>query len=127
MTPTLIDIAVLFAISYLVFFVFIPTGLWVRAMSSGVFIPLLRLVAMRLRRSPPHLIVNALIKVRAAGYIDVSLDQLETHFMAGGNPEHVVKALIAARKAGRSITFEDASKLDLMQPNDAKAFLAQQP
>jgi uncharacterized protein YqfA (UPF0365 family) len=126
-TPTLIDIAVMFAINYLIFFVFIPTGLWIRAMSSGVSIPLLRLIAMRLRRSPPYLIVPALIKIRKAGYTDVSLDQLETHFLAGGNPEHVVNALIASRKAGRNLTFQEASQLDLMQPNDAKAFLAQQP
>ncbi|MFN2323725.1 MAG: flotillin-like FloA family protein, partial [Trueperaceae bacterium] len=74
---------------FLVLFTVIPVGLWVSAVAAGVKVSLLSLVAMRLRRVPPHRIILPLIKADKAG-IDVSQDQLEAHFLAGGNIDRVV-------------------------------------
>jgi hypothetical protein len=65
------------------FFSFIPVGLWISAWAAGVRVPLLTLVAMRLRRVPPAKIIYPLIKATKAG-LDVRLDRLEAHYLAGG-------------------------------------------
>jgi uncharacterized protein YqfA (UPF0365 family) len=97
---------------FLVLFTVIPVGLWVSAVAAGVKVSLLSLVAMRLRRVPPHRIILPLIKADKAG-IDVSQDQLEAHFLAGGNIDRVVDALIAADKARIALPFDRAAAIDL--------------
>lgn len=105
----LIFVAV-FAIS--VFLSFVPVGLWVAAVAAGVRIGIGTLIGMRLRRVPAHRIVNPLIKAYKAG-LDVSIDKLEAHFLAGGNVDRVVNALIAAHRAGIDLSFERAAAIDL--------------
>jgi uncharacterized protein YqfA (UPF0365 family) len=95
------------------FFYFIPLGLWVTAYFSGVKISIFRdLVGMRLRKVAPAPIVKALITASKAG-LNITLNQLETHFLAGGNVHRVVQALISADKARLGLTFENATAIDL--------------
>jgi len=92
---------------------FIPVGLWITAYFSGVKVRMLRdLVGMRLRKVPPHLIIRPLISATKAG-IDVDVNKLEAHFLAGGNVQRVVNALISADKANINLTFERATAIDL--------------
>jgi uncharacterized protein YqfA (UPF0365 family) len=86
--------------------------LWISAMASGVYVGLTTLIAMRLRRIVPARIVNPLIKARKAG-LTVDLSQLETHYLAGGNVDRVVDALIAAQRANIDLVFERAAAIDL--------------
>ncbi len=97
---------------FLVLFTFIPVGLWIAAISAGVRVSLISLVAMRLRRVPPAKIINPLIKAEKAG-LDVEQNQLEAHFLAGGNVDRVVDALIAADKARIALPFDRAAAIDL--------------
>ena len=76
----------------------IPVGLWISAIAAGVRVSLISLVAMRLRRVPPHKIIIQLIKAVKAG-LDLKQDALEAHYLAGGNVVGVVDALIAADMA----------------------------
>lgn len=94
------------------FFSFVPVGLWISAAASGVRVGILTLVGMRLRRVVPSRIVNPLIKARKAG-LDVTINQLEAHYLAGGNVDKVVNALIAAQRANIPLGFERAAAIDL--------------
>ena len=94
------------------FFIFVPVGLWISAIASGVKIGILDLIGMRLRRVAPARIVLSLIKATKAGLI-IKVNQLEAHYLAGGNVDKVVNALIAAERAGIELTFEQASAIDL--------------
>lgn len=87
-------------------------GVWVRALMSGARVSLWSLVGMKLRRIPPALIVDARISLVKAG-LQLSTDELEAHFLAGGDVINVVKALIAADKANISLNFERAAAIDL--------------
>ena len=97
----------------IIFLYFIPVGLWVTAFFSGVKIKLVRdLMGMRLRKVPPVAIVRPLITSHKAGiYLDAS--QLEAHFLAGGQVQKVVNALISADKANIDLNFERATAIDL--------------
>lgn len=95
-----------------VFLSFFPIMLWVSAIASGVRIGIITLVAMRLRRVVPSRIVNPLIKATKAG-LGLSINQLESHFLAGGNVDRVVNALIAAQRANIPLIFERAAAIDL--------------
>ncbi len=97
---------------FLVLFTIIPVGLWVSALAAGVRVSLISLVAMRLRRVPPRSIILPLIKADKAG-IDVEQNQLEAHFLAGGNVDRVVDARIAADKARITLPFDRAAAIDL--------------
>ena len=96
----------------LVFFRFVPLGLWISALAAGVKVGLFNLVGMRLRRVPPHKIVMPLIKAVKAG-IEMDTSQLEAHFLAGGNVDRVINALIAAQRANIEMPFEKACAIDL--------------
>ena len=93
----------------------VPVGLWLQAIFSigGGHVTILNLVGMRFRRVPPGVIVNGLIAARKAGLDAISSGDLEVHFMAGGNVDKVVDALIAASKAGIELTFAIATAIDL--------------
>jgi uncharacterized protein YqfA (UPF0365 family) len=101
---------------FLVLFTVVPVGLWVSAIAAGVRVTLSSLVAMRLRRVPPHRIILPLIKADKAG-IDVTQDLLEAHYLAGGNVDRVVDALIAADKARIALPFDRAAAIDLAGRN----------
>lgn len=94
------------------FFSFVPVGLWISAIASGVRVGIIDLVGMRLRRVVPSKIVLPLIKSTKAG-LSMKANQLEAHLLAGGNVDNVVNALVAAERAGISLTFEQASAIDL--------------
>ncbi|OUQ86038.1 hypothetical protein B5G50_23160 [Brevibacillus brevis] len=95
-----------------VFFSFVPVMLWISALASGVNIGIITLVAMRLRRVVPSRIVNPLIKARKAG-LQLDTNQLESHYLAGGNVDRVVDALVAAQRADIPLGFERAAAIDL--------------
>ncbi|KPC74733.1 hypothetical protein ADL26_09875 [Thermoactinomyces vulgaris] len=105
-------IVILVIIGLSILFSFVPVMLWISAMASGVYVGLTTLIAMRLRRIVPARIVNPLIKARKAG-LTVDLSQLETHYLAGGNVDRVVDALIAAQRANIDLVFERAAAIDL--------------
>lgn len=104
-------IAIIVAI--LLFFYFVPIGLWVTAYFSGVRVRIFRdLIGMRLRKVPPHQIIRPMIAATKAG-IPVNIDRLEAHYLAGGNVTRVVNALISADKARINLSFERATAIDL--------------
>ncbi len=112
MDLTLVIVAGLILIALFILFSVVPVGLWISAWAAGVRVPLITLIAMRLRRVPPAKIIYPLIKATKAG-IDVPLEKLEAHYLAGGNVDRVVDALIAAQKAGIDLTFDRAAAIDL--------------
>ncbi|ATH92446.1 hypothetical protein ACH95_12590 [Bacillus glycinifermentans] len=95
-----------------VFFTFVPVMLWISALAAGVKISIFTLIGMRLRRVIPSRVVNPLIKAHKAG-LDVSNNQLESHYLAGGNVDRVVNALIAAHRANIELTFARCAAIDL--------------
>ncbi len=108
-----VTIAVAAFILLLIFFYYVPFFLWINALSAGVRISLVQLFLMRLRRVPPRTIVYAMIEAHKAGLKDVSRDQLEAHFLAGGHVEKVVHALVSASKANIDLSFQMATAIDL--------------
>ena len=111
MTTTII-IAALIIVLVVVFFTIIPVGMWISAVASGVKISIFTLVGMKLRRVKPAKIVDPMIKATKAG-LNVTTNQLEAHYLAGGNVDNVVNALIAAERASMDLSFEQASAIDL--------------
>ncbi len=95
-----------------VFFTFVPVMLWISALASGVRVGIITLVAMRLRRVIPSRIVNPMIKAHKAG-LQIDTNQLESHYLAGGNVDRVVDALVAAQRADIPLGFERAAAIDL--------------
>lgn len=91
---------------------FIPVALWISALAAGVRVSIFTLVGMRLRRVVPGRIINPLIKAHKAG-LGVGINQLESHYLAGGNVDRVVNALIAAQRANIDLTFERCAAIDL--------------
>lgn len=100
------------ALLIVLFFVFVPVGLWISSLASNVKISIFNLVGMKLRRVVPSRIVLPLIKARKAG-LNMSVNQLEAHYLAGGNINGVVDALIASARAGIELPFEKAAAIDL--------------
>ncbi len=98
------------------FFTMVPMGLWISAVASGVKVGIGHLIGMRLRRVKPSYIVLPMIKSTKAG-LKLTVNQLEAHYLAGGNVDNVVNALIAAERAGMSLNFEQASAIDLAGRN----------
>lgn len=95
-----------------VFFRFVPLGIWFQALMSGVRIPFFTLFGMRFRKVNPAMIVNPLINAHKAG-LQLSTDALEAHYLAGGNVERVVRALISADAAGIALPLKQATAIDL--------------
>ena len=95
-----------------VFFSFVPVGLWISAAAAGVKVGIFNLIGMRLRRVIPTRVVNPQIKATKAG-LTININQLEAHFLAGGNVDKVVNALIAAQRAEIPLVFERAAAIDL--------------
>ena len=108
-----IVLLVLLAILLLLFFYYVPFLLWISAIVSGVRISLIQLFLMRIRKVPPHKIVDCLIEAHKAGLQDVKRDGLEAHYLAGGHIERVVHALVSANKANMQLSFQMATAIDL--------------
>ena len=111
---------VLFIIGVAIFLHFVPLGLWISALAAGVNVGIFTLVGMRLRRVPPAQIVLPLIKANKAG-LEVNVNQLEAHFLAGGDVDKVINALIAAQRAQIPLPFERAAAIDLAGRNVLEA------
>lgn len=104
----------------ILFFTFIPIGLWITAFFSGVKIKISTLIGMRLRRVKPGKIVNPMIKATKAG-VGIEISNLEAHYLAGGNVNTLVDALIAAERANIPLQFERAAAIDLAGRNVLEA------
>ncbi len=98
----------------------VPVRLWIKALASGVKVGLMNLIGMRLRLVNPHHIVDPLIEAVQAN-AQVTVNQLETHLLAGGNVKNVVAGLISARNAGIPLTFAQAAAIDLAGRNVRRA------
>src|SRR5690625_6294458 len=109
-TPIIVIALILIAL--VILFTFVPVALWISALSAGVKVGLFTLVGMRLRRVIPSRVINPLIRAYKAG-LDVKTNQLESHYLAGGNVDRVVNALIAAHRANISLSFERCAAIDL--------------
>lgn len=116
MPVLLIIIGVVGLILISIFLSFVPIPLWINALFAGVKVSLGSLVGMRLRKVPPSIIVNTLITAVKAG-LRLSTNDLETHYLAGGNIVNVVNALIAADKAGIEVDYQTACGIDLAGRN----------
>jgi uncharacterized protein YqfA (UPF0365 family) len=96
----------------ILFFYFVPINLWIKAVFSGVRISIAQLILMRIRKVPPAVVVNALINSTKAG-LKLTPNEIETHYLAGGNVDSVVKALISSDKANIELSFQEATAIDL--------------
>ena len=106
-------IIVIVVVSLIVaFFTFVPIGLWISSLAANVKVSIFNLIGMRLRRVVPSKIVIPLIKSTKAG-MGLTVNQLEAHYLAGGNVDNVVNALIAAHRADIDLQFEKAAAIDL--------------
>ena len=105
-------VGILLFIAIWVIFYFIPVGLWFSALVSGVRINLLQLFLMRWRRVPPSVIVSSMIEGTKAG-LKLDPNELEAHYLAGGNVTNVVHALVSAQKANINLDFKMATAIDL--------------
>lgn len=110
--PFLMLVIVGALIFILLFLYFVPVNLWITAVFSNVRISIMNLILMRLRKVPPSIVVNAMINSTKAG-LNVTTNEVETHFLAGGNVNNVIKALISADKANIPLTFKMATAIDL--------------
>lgn len=113
MEATLIILIVAVLILLIVFFYYCPFFLWISARVSGVRISLIQLVLMRIRKVPANMIVRAMIEAHKAGLKDITRDDLEAHYLAGGNVDKVVHALVSAAKANIDLGFKMATAIDL--------------
>ena len=117
---SLIVIAAVVLFILIMFFSFVPIGLWISAMAAGVHVGIFSLVGMRLRRVVPSRIILPLVKATKAG-LKLSVNHLEAHYLAGGNVDGVVNALIASERAGIDLSFEKAAAIDLAGRNVLEA------
>jgi uncharacterized protein YqfA (UPF0365 family) len=112
---SLVPVALIFVLIIILFFLLvwlIPVRLWIAAWSSGARVGFGELIGMRLRRVSPGAVVNPRIAAVKAGR-EVATNTLESHYLAGGNVERVVNALISADKAGIQLDFKQAAAIDL--------------
>lgn len=110
--PILIALVVFSVVIMWLFFYYVPLGLWITAIFSGVPVGIGALIGMRLRKVPPQIIVNAMISATKAG-LTVDRDALEAHYLAGGSVQNVTNALISADKANIPLNFKMATAIDL--------------
>ena len=114
-------LAIVFLITFLIMFsVVIPIPSWIAAISSGVKISIFSLIGMRLRRVPPIKMIDMMVKAHKAG-IFAGSDDLEAHYLAGGDVDNVIDALIAADKAEIDLDIQKATAIDLAGRNVLEA------
>jgi len=109
-------IAVVIIIFLWLFFYLIPLGLWFSAVFARVYVPIWQLIGMRIRKVPPSTILNNLVSATKAG-LHLKVDELEAHYLAGGNVKQVINALISADKANIPLDFKAATAIDLAGRN----------
>ena len=108
------SIVLIFAIVVIiiVFLSFVPLNLWISALASGVHVSIFTLIGMKIRRVSPAKIVSPLIKAEKAG-LAMEISKMEAHYLAGGNLDRVITALITARGANIKLDFPEACAIDL--------------
>ncbi len=113
MEPVMIALTALGIFVFIIlFFYIIPLNLWITAIFSGVKISIANLIFMRIRKVPPSLVVNALINSTKAG-LKVTSNDVETHYLAGGNVNSVIRAMISADKANIALDWKAATAINL--------------
>jgi uncharacterized protein YqfA (UPF0365 family) len=114
MAGTFIVAIVFFAaiVGLFMFLYYFPLGLWIRTVAAGVPLSMMALIRMRLIGIQPGVIVTNLVRARKAG-LDLTVDQMQSHYLAGGNVEKVTLAMIAAQRAEIPLTWQRASAIDL--------------
>lgn len=116
-------VAVAIILGLIFFFIFVKFfNVWLRARVSGAPVSMAKLVGMWLRRVPTGLIVDSRITAIKAG-LEISTDELEAHYLAGGQVDHVVLAMIAADKAGLGLIYDRACAIDLAVKGTRKTVL----
>jgi uncharacterized protein YqfA (UPF0365 family) len=113
-------VVVIIIVILVIFSYFIPVGLWITAFFSGVRVNLFTLVGMRLRKVNPHEIIRPLISATKAG-LHLDINEMESHYLAGGNVGLVINALISADKANIDLGFKRATAIDLAGRNVLEA------
>ena len=116
----IIILCVVIFILLIIFLYLVPVGLWFQALVSGVHTSLIQLMFMRFRKVPPSVIVNNMINATKAG-LKLSQNELEAHYLAGGNVTNVVQALISSSKANMNLDFRTATAIDLAGRDVLKA------
>jgi uncharacterized protein YqfA (UPF0365 family) len=109
---TLVVILALVVVALMFLFYFVPVGLWITAIFSGVRVSLGTLIGMRLRKVNPAEIVRPYISASKAG-MPLNVAQMEAHHLAGGNVGRVVQALISADRANIPLPWQRATAIDL--------------
>ena len=104
----------------IIFFAVVPLRTWFRCLVSGTYLGMSRLIGMKLRRINVDLVIDAYINAKKAG-LDININELETHAMAGGNVSAVVSALISAHSAKIPLTTDAAKAIDLAGRDVLKA------
>lgn len=109
-----IGLGIVLAIILIVVIIFaiVPVNVWTKSLLSNAYIPARKLVGMKLRNVDVSLIVGCYINAKKAG-VNISIQDLETHYMAGGNIERVVEALIVAHGAKINLSVDNAKAIDL--------------
>jgi uncharacterized protein YqfA (UPF0365 family) len=107
-------------IGFFTFLYYFPIGLWLRTVAAGVPLSIGSLIRMRIIGIPPSVIVNNLVRARKAG-LTLTIDQMQSHFLAGGNVENVVLAMIAAQRAQIPLEWQRAAAIDLAGRNVLEA------
>ena len=115
-------IAIAFAVvvAFFLFLYYFPLGLWIRTIAAGVPLSISSLIRMRLIGIQPGVIVTNLVRARKAG-LDLTIDQMQSHYLAGGNVEAVTLAMIAAQRAQIPLAWQRASAIDLAGRNVVEA------
>jgi uncharacterized protein YqfA (UPF0365 family) len=111
-TIVILVIAAIIVVLAAILLYFVPVGLWITAIFSGVRVSIGTLIGMRLRKVVPSAIVRPLISATKAE-IDLEVSQMEAHYLAGGNVERVVTALISADRANIDLPWKRATAIDL--------------
>ncbi len=107
-------------LAFLVFLYYFPLGLWIRTIAAGVPLSISSLIRMRLIGIQPGVIVTNLVRARKAG-LDLTIDQMQSHYLAGGNVEAVTLAMIAAQRAQIPLVWQRAAAIDLAGRNVVEA------
>ena len=116
----IVILCVIIFIALILFLYLVPVGLWFQALVSGVHTSLIQLMFMRFRKVPPSVIVNNMINATKAG-LKLTQNELEAHYLAGGNVSSVVQALISANKANMNLDLRTATAIDLAGRDVLKA------
>ncbi len=107
-------------ILFFMFLYYFPIGLWIRTIAAGVPLGIISLVRMRLIGIPPGVIVTNYVRARKAG-LNLTVDQMQSHYLAGGNVENVTLAMIAAQRAQIPLEWQRAAAIDLAGRNVLEA------